>query len=135
MNYSFGEADKHPKNIELVNERQLNIAKEAEHRYRNIGLPEIYTKEDIVQIFRDGADFADNNPPQGVVNLNDVWHDKSEEPGGYNWSILCQDTGGSCWVENMFVVLLHNTWAEYTAIEMVAKWAYIKDLLPKGGEE
>lgn len=67
------------------------------------------------------------------LDLSSLWHDASEEPEGYNRAILYQDAKGDCWVENMF--LLHITWNEYIRVEMVDKWAYIKDLLPKGGEE
>ena len=28
-----------------------------------------------------------------------------------------------------------GTWSGYAGIEMLVKWAYIKDLLPKGGKE
>ena len=30
--------------------------------------------------FISGAMWSDNNPTQDIVNLNDVWHDASEEP-------------------------------------------------------
>lgn len=74
-----------------------------------------------VTAFNAGAYWADRHQ-------QNVWHDASEEPEGYNRAILCQDTKGNCWVENMFVVLRHNNWDEYVKIEMVDKWAYIKDL-------
>lgn len=76
--------------------------------------------------FIKGAKWADENP----IN---VWHNASEEPESNNCGIICLDTGGNCWVENMFVVLLHNNWNEYIEIERVDKWAYVDDLLPKGG--
>ena len=31
--------------------------------------------------------------------------------------------------------LLHSEWKEYAEVEMIVRWAYIKDLLPKGGEK
>lgn len=76
--------------------------------------------------FEAGAKWSDEHP-----DLSSLWHKASEEPQGYNCSILCQDTEGNCWVENMFVVLPHNTWDEYIKIEMVDKWAYIEDFIPK----
>lgn len=79
-----------------------------------------------VTAFATGASWADRHQ-------KDVWHDASEEPEGYNRAILCRDTKGNCWVENMF--LLHITWNEFIRVEMVDKWAYIKDLLPKGCEK
>lgn len=79
--------------------------------------------------FISGAIWADNNP----VN---VWHDASEEPAGDNWEILCVDIHNGCWVDGRVnALLLHNRWDEYTDIELVKMWAYISDLLPKGGEK
>lgn len=66
------------------------------------------------------------------INLKQIWHDVSEEPTGRYWRIMCQDEEGGCWVENRNnAMLLHNTWDEYVAVEIVVKWAYVIDLLPK----
>ena len=92
---------------------------------------ENYTEDDIRQAFEKGAMLANNNP-----DTSSLWHDASEEPVGNNWKILCQDEMNGCWVENRVdAMLLHNTWNEYAGIEMLVKWAYIRDLLPKGGKE
>ena len=78
--------------------------------------------------FLDGAVWSDKNP----VN---VWHDASEEPKGNNWEILCVDVHNGCWVESRVNALfLHNEWYDYADFEHVKNWAYISDLLPKGGE-
>lgn len=77
--------------------------------------------------FLHGTDFADNNP-----DLSSLWHNASEEPVGNKWKILCQDEMNGYWVENRVnAMLLHNTWNEFAGIEMVVRWAYISDLLPK----
>ena len=79
--------------------------------------------------FISGAIWADNNP----VN---VWHDASEEPAGDNWEILCVDIHNGCWVDSRVnALLLHNMLDEYADIELVKMWAYISDLLPKGGQK
>lgn len=76
-----------------------------------------------------GAKWADEHP-------KNVWHDASEEPEGNNWRILFQDEEGDCWVEHRGdMVYSYNTWDEYIDNEMVVKWAYVSDLLPKGGAE
>lgn len=78
----------------------------------------------------DGMEAADANP-----DLSSLWHDVNEEPEGDYWRILCQDEMNGCWVENRVdAMLLHNTWNEYTATELLVKWAYINDLLPKTKE-
>ena len=74
----------------------------------------------------------ESNPPQDIVNLNNVWHDASEEPKGDNYKILCVDDFDLFWVERRANVLgLHNNWDEHTAVFGVKMWAYISDLLPK----
>ena len=79
----------------------------------------------------DGLEAADAEP-----NLERLWHDVSEEPAGDNWEILCVDIHNGCWVDGRVnALLLHNRWDEYADIELVKMWAYISDLLPKGGEK
>lgn len=74
-----------------------------------------------------GAIWADKHP-------KNVWHDASEEPQGANYEILCVD------ILNMYFVwsgvkdsLFHTKWEELRGV--VKMWAYISDLLPKGGEK
>ena len=73
--------------------------------------------------FTEGAKWADEHP----VN---VWHDASEEPQGNNWHILCQnEMDGYCLESRVF--MLNDPWKEFVEEEMIVKWAYINDLLPK----
>ena len=76
--------------------------------------------------FLHGVEFADEHP-------KNVWHDASEEPQGNNWHILCQnEMDGYCLESRVF--MLNDPWKEFVEEEMIVKWAYINDLLPKGGE-
>lgn len=76
-----------------------------------------------------GAKWTDEYPV-------DIWHDNSEEPQGDNWEILCIDDFDFCWVDRRVdACSLHNKWDEYAEVECVKMWAYISDLLPKGGEK
>ena len=80
--------------------------------------------------FISGAIWADDNPAQDVVNLNDVWHDASEEPR-YNELMLGIDSDGVSiykWCGQ------GDSWNDFCCINELVKWAYISDLLPKGGE-
>ena len=84
--------------------------------------------KEYVAAYSKGVKWADEHP-------QNVWHSADEEPAGGYWRIICQDEEGGCWVENRNDAMrLHNTWNEYVAIELIVKWAYIKDLLPKGGD-
>lgn len=78
--------------------------------------------------FISGAIFADNNP----VN---VWHDASEEPM-YDENIIAIDIDGLS-VAGIFKDYNGNGIYRYHCFlcewDSVVKWAYISDLLPKGG--
>ena len=93
---------------------------------------EDYTEDDIRQAFENGALWADRNP----VN---VWHDASEEPqddlGKDDSVIIYQDKYGNCWfTTKREIVILHINWECFASVN-ISRWAYINDLLPKGGEE
>ena len=85
--------------------------------------------------FMSGAIWADCNPDQDVVNLNCVWHDVSEEPKG-NYIVLCDGLDNIQWVENyQHIDMYYANWKNYADAFKVNRWAYISDILPKGGEK
>lgn len=78
-----------------------------------------------------GALWADKHP-----NLESRWHDTSEEPEGDCCDIIHQDENGCCWLESKADIMrLYDTWNEFTEVEMIIRWAYVSDLLPKGGKK
>ena len=86
--------------------------------------------------FISGAIWADDNPAQDVVNLNDLWHDACEIPQG-EYEIICKDECGNVWLTNLREDMkYHGTgWVECIICESIVSWAYISDLLPKGGKK
>ena len=86
--------------------------------------------------FENGAGWADEHP-----NLERLWHDASEEPQYKNKRIL----GYSEYFDYFFVDLPSYLMILYggqnddleTVVlrKKISKWAYISDLLPKGGEQ
>lgn len=81
--------------------------------------------------FEAGAKWADKHP-----NFGRVWHDTSEEPEGDCCDIIHQDENGCCWIESKADIMrLYDTWNEFTEVETIIRWAYVSDLLPKGGEQ
>ena len=80
--------------------------------------------------FTEGANWADEHP-----NFGSVWHEPSEEPEGDYCDILHQDENGCCWIESKADVMqLYDTWNEFIEIETIIRWAFVSDLLPKGGK-
>ena len=109
-----------------------------------------YDAKSTVKVWSNGADnaYPISNVAAGttcayigvddrnLVDLSKIWHDANEEPDGDKWKILCVDVYNGCWVENRInAFFLHNRWNEYAEVELVKTWAYISDLLPKGGEK
>ena len=76
--------------------------------------------------FLDGAVWSDKHP----VN---VWHNASDNPTE-DTLILYRTTSGECDVTEL-VCTSEGVWHLFVKDYEVAEWAYIKDLLPKGGEK
>ena len=72
---------------------------------------------------------------RNLVDLSNVWHDASEEPQDDCKEILYQDKYGAWFFALKYdiVVVLEINWEDFAA-ENISRWAYIDDLLPKGGE-
>ena len=76
----------------------------------------------------DGLKAADAEP-----NLESLWHDASEEPQD-DLVIIYQDKHGDCWfATKRDIVILNINWECFATVN-IRRWAYISDLLPKGGE-
>ena len=71
-----------------------------------------------------------------LVDLSKIWHDASEEPEYSCKQILYQDKYGdwSFALHYDIVVVLEINWEDFAA-ENISRWAYINDLLPKGGKK
>ena len=99
------------------------------------------TSPSLLIYFEIGAEWADDNPPQDVVNLNDVWHDASEEPQDKNKQILSYSEAFDYFFmdsPNYLIVTdggQNKTWETVVLRYKMSKWAYIDELLPKGGEK
>lgn len=100
---------------------------------------EIYTEYDILEAFEKGAMFADNNP-----DLSALWHDVSEKPEEGEL-IVCINEYEKLYIGNIRIESENeNSWYSKAAVWndehlqcywcFVDKWAYVNDLMPKGGE-
>ena len=86
--------------------------------------------------FISGALWADNNPTQDIVNLNDVWHDASEEPLLEDKKIISLNEQNIAYISVRFsdtfsYMFEYFYWERYVNLLKISKWAYIDDLLPK----
>ena len=81
--------------------------------------------------YKEGAAWADKHP-----DISALWHPASEEPIVNSTQIVYQDKSGLCWfASNQERYAYDWDWARMAAAFQMTRWAYITDLLPKGGEE
>ena len=78
--------------------------------------------------FLDGVKWADEHP-----NLESLWHDASEEPKENSVILVQWNIKGNSGYEFYYADSIN--WDRFVEIYGVSIWAYISDLLPKGGEK
>lgn len=76
--------------------------------------------------FLHGVEWADEHP-----NLESLWHDANEKPKEY--PIICKDELSNVWVQYDLKDYVDG-WKEFKGCECITRWAYVADILPKGGE-
>lgn len=81
---------------------------------------------DIQEAFEEGAQWADNHP----VN---VWHYASEEPRLNQWFLA--QIGDNAFDTFVMEMDKNEDWKEWSNGINIKRWAYIRDLLPKGGKK
>ena len=99
----------------MTRQEEINV---AASKYGYIAI------SDYKDAFIEGADWADSHP----VN---VWHDAREEPRS-NELLLGEDTDGFSiyrWCGQ------EDNWEAFVNETGLSRWAYIDDLLPKGGKK
>ena len=78
--------------------------------------------------YKEGAAWAD-------AHQINVWHDVSEEPIVNSTQIIYQDKLGVCWSISRLEKYVYDwDWTRFASAHLMVRWAYISDLLPKGGE-
>ena len=82
----------------------------------------------------DGLNAADAEP-----NLESLWYDASEEPLLEEEIIFLSEYGSAHISERFCCTFLYNFedyyWEEFVNLLKIKRWAYIKDLCPKGGKK
>ena len=81
----------------------------------------------IEEGFKEGAKWAINEI------LKDLWHQKDEEPEGYDELILLHYSVGNYY--SLDQVKYFKSWKEFVEIAPIENWLYIDDLFQKEGCE
>lgn len=114
-------------------ERQMTRDEEILKAARAYVSGDTLSSPSILIHFENGAGWADDNPPQDVVNLNDVWHDANDKPHPKEWLLV--QFGEDDYKALSLYGLYIDMWRDWCKIFHAIRWAYISDLLPKGGEK
>lgn len=111
--------------------REEEILKAARNYVSGVTLS---SPSDVIH-FENGAKWADEHP-----NLESLWHVPSEEPlleeteiifiNERDFAHISKRKGG-----HFSYAYVYYSWEEYVNSIKIKKWAYVKDLFPKGGEQ
>ena len=82
----------------------------------------------VMQLLKCFIDRKDN-----IVDLSKVFHNVVEKPDREKDILIDTDTFGY----DVVTAKWHSDerWASFASLYVIKRWAYVKDLLPKGGEE
>lgn len=76
--------------------------------------------------FEEGVKWADEHP----INM---WHDTNEEPRFNQWFLA--QIGDNAFDTFVMEMDKNEDWKEWSNGINIKRWAYIRDLLPKGGKK
>ena len=86
-----------------------------------------FCQEFGAELFKDGVKWAINE------FLKNLWHQKDEEPEGYDeWILLHYNVGN---YYSLAQVKEFKSWKGFVERAPIEKWLYIDDLFPKEGGE
>ena len=122
----------------MIDEKKIESAKEEIYEDRfllngeevvfdNDAKEEMFYKEDIKEAIGLGAKWAINE------FLKNLWHQKDEEPEGYDELILLHYSEFNCY--SLSQVKYFKSWKEFVERAPIENWLYIDDLFQKEGGE
>ena len=133
------EAEKLYKQIDKAQVHLINARLQKDEEYKESAIPEMETAMcNTMQLLKCFIDRKDN-----IVDMGEVWHNKDTKPE-INKLIVFQDEYDEDFFFTGFidpdmpdyVTLIdpHTDLDELCHLDKLIKWAYVDDLLPKGGE-
>ena len=100
---------------------------EASHNYgKTLNEEAAFDYEDMKYAFKEGAKWTDEHP----IN---VWHSTNEEPILNQWFLA--QIGDNAFDTFIMAMDKNKDWREWSKGINIKRWAYISDLLPKGGKK
>ena len=122
----------------MIDDKKIESAKEKIYEdrfilngeevvFNNDEKEEMFYKEDIKEAIGLGAKWAINE------FLKNLWHQKDEEPEGYDELILLHYSEFNCY--SLSQVKYFKSWKEFVERAPIENWLYIDDLFQKEGGE
>ena len=122
----------------MIDDKKIETAKEEIYEDRfllngeevvfdNDAKEEMFYKEDIKEDIGLGAKLCINE------FLKNLWHQKDEEPEGYDELILLHYSEFNCY--SLSQVKYFKSWKEFVERAPIKEWLYIDDLFQKEGCE
>ena len=136
MNELIEEAEKLYKQIDKTQVQLINARLNNDEKGKESAISEMETAMcNAMQLLKCFIDRKDN-----IVDLSEVWHDTTEKPDGGKVVLIDTCDGyiartlASRSDEKWRCLAGIEKWRSFVDIYIVKRWAYVEDLLPRGGE-
>ena len=129
MNKLIEEAENLYKQIDKAQVHLINARLSNDEQDKKSAIPEMETAMcNTMQLLKCFIERKDN-----IVDLSEVFHNAAEKPD-MRRDLLYESPFGRCGVLNM-LPLCDEEWSYFKRVYKIRRWAYVDDLLPKGGEK
>ena len=123
------EAENLYKQIDKAQVHLINARLNSDEEGKKSAISEMETAMcDTMQLLRCIIDRKDN-----IVDTGKIFHSTEETPD-MRGDLLYESPFGRCGVLNM-LPLCDEEWSHFKRVYKIRRWAYVDDLLPKGGEK
>ena len=129
MNKLIKEAENLYKQIDKAQVHLINARLNNDEQGKKSAISEMETAMcDTMQLLRCIIDRKDN-----IVDTGKIFHSTEETPD-MRGDLLYESPFGRCGVLNM-LPLCDEEWCHFKRVYKIRRWAYVDDLLPKGGDK
>ena len=126
MNKLIEEAENLYKQIDKAQVHLINARLQKDEEDEKLAISEMETAMcNAMQLLKCFIERKDN-----IVDLSEVWHNVAKKPDRGEGILIDTDTLGY----DAITAKWHSDerWASFASLYVIKRWAYIKDLLPKG---
>ena len=122
------EAERLYKKIDKAQVHLINARLNNDEEGKKLAISEMETAMcDVSRLLKCFIERKDN-----IVDLSEVWHDVAKKPDRGEDILIDTDTLGY----DAITAKWHSDerWSSFVSLYVIRRWAYLDDLIPKGGE-